>query len=93
MPEMDDRRGIIMTGALMIVAGLVGTDEEVDLADWVRVFGDRLEGNFDLWYHAGTIEERAFSRAKPEAYKANEEYKKAEAKRNRAVAKLAKAKV
>jgi len=32
MPEMDNRRGLIMTGALMIVAGLVGTDEEVDLA-------------------------------------------------------------
>ena len=25
------------------------TDEEVDLADWVRVFGDRLETNFDVW--------------------------------------------
>ena len=26
------------------------TDEEVDLADWVRVFGDRLETNFNIWW-------------------------------------------
>jgi hypothetical protein len=25
------------------------TDEQVDLADWVRVFGDRLEVNFGIW--------------------------------------------
>lgn len=25
------------------------TDEEVDLADFIRTFGDRLEGNFSLW--------------------------------------------
>lgn len=25
--------------------------KEVDLADWVRVFGDRLENNFSLHYH------------------------------------------
>ena len=31
------------------------SDEEVDLADWVRVFGDRLEGNFDLWYQTATV--------------------------------------
>lgn len=27
------------------------TDELVDLADWVRVFGSRLEENFWLWHH------------------------------------------
>jgi hypothetical protein len=25
------------------------TDEKVDLADWVRVFGDRLETNLGIW--------------------------------------------
>jgi len=27
------------------------TDEKVDLADWVRVFGDRLETNLGIWQH------------------------------------------
>ena len=31
------------------------SDEEVDLADWVRVFGDRLEANFDIWYQTATV--------------------------------------
>lgn len=28
------------------------TDEEVDLADFIRVFGDRLEANFRIWRNA-----------------------------------------
>lgn len=32
----------------------LGSGEMVDLAEWVRVFGDRLENNFSLWYSIGT---------------------------------------
>ena len=27
------------------------SSEQVDLADFIRSFGDRLENNFDLWYY------------------------------------------
>lgn len=27
------------------------SDETVDLAEFIRSFGDRLENNFDLWYY------------------------------------------
>lgn len=27
------------------------SSETVDLAEFIRSFGDRLESNFDLWYH------------------------------------------
>ena len=32
-------------------------DEQVDLADHVRVFGDRLEGNFRIWARRAALEE------------------------------------
>lgn len=30
------------------------TDEEVDLAEWIRTFGSRLETNFSIWYSCAT---------------------------------------
>jgi hypothetical protein len=33
------------------------TEETVDLADWVRVFGDRLETNLCLWQEAMAVTE------------------------------------
>ena len=27
------------------------SSEQVDLADFIRTFGSRLEANFDIWYH------------------------------------------
>jgi hypothetical protein len=35
------------------------TEETVDLADWVRVFGDRLESNLYLWQSAMAVTEEA----------------------------------
>lgn len=29
------------------------SDEQTDLATFIRVFGDRLETNFDIWYSRG----------------------------------------
>jgi len=31
------------------------TGEEIDLADFIRSFGDRLEGNFDIWHRRLTV--------------------------------------
>lgn len=35
------------------------TDETVDLADWVRIFGDRLENNLALWQEQVLVTESA----------------------------------
>ena len=35
------------------------TDEEIDLADWVRIFGDRLENNLGIWQNKVLTEEVA----------------------------------
>lgn len=35
------------------------TEETVDLADWVRVFGDRLETNLCIWQEAMAVTEEA----------------------------------
>ena len=35
------------------------TEETVDLADWVRVFGDRLETNLCIWQEAMAVTENA----------------------------------
>ncbi len=35
------------------------TDEEIDLADWVRIFGDRLETNLGIWQNTVLTEEVA----------------------------------
>ena len=29
------------------------SDEQIDLAEFVRMFGDRLENNFYIWYRYG----------------------------------------
>lgn len=35
------------------------TEDYVDLADWIRSFGERLEMNFNLWHSLATDEEHA----------------------------------
>lgn len=39
----------IKMGKAEVLAACEG-GEEVDLADWVRAFGDRLETNFGIWF-------------------------------------------
>ena len=39
------------------------SDETVDLAEFVRMFGARLENNFHIWYNATAGVEQVFERA------------------------------
>jgi hypothetical protein len=36
----------------------ITSEEEVDLADFVRSFGDRLEANFSLWHRTLSVKQR-----------------------------------
>lgn len=48
IPTGDGSGGIQVSGSVL---QSLKTGEQVDLADHVRTFGDRLENNFDLWHY------------------------------------------
>lgn len=44
------RSGYVMAGTSRLIDEALTTDE-VNLADFIRKFGDRLENNYSIWYH------------------------------------------
>lgn len=49
--DFDDKAEVFGPGALLVLAGRVPVGDSVDLADWVRTFGARLENNFHQIRH------------------------------------------
>jgi hypothetical protein len=48
IPTGDGNGGICVSGSVL---QSLKTGEQIDLADHIRTFGDRLENNFDLWHY------------------------------------------
>lgn len=64
--EQDDNQRILISGfdGMQWVCATVGvcrllnecrTGEQINLADHIRTFGDRLDTNFDIWHHRLTV--------------------------------------
>jgi hypothetical protein len=51
-----DSGGICVSGEVL---QSLKTGEQIDLADHIRTFGDRLENNFDLWHHRLNMKKEA----------------------------------
>jgi hypothetical protein len=55
LPGSEGMQGVATTVGVCRLLKECRTGEQINLADHIRTFGDRLEMNFDIWHHRLTV--------------------------------------